>query len=700
MSAAGRRFQALLVAAVALAAPTEARTRFHEVEAAELAEGRAEGIAVSSRGRLFLAPGLARLDGEEHAAAQTWSLASDRSGRLFVGTGPQGAVLRLSGSSGPRPFFAVEQPLVASLALGPQGRLLAGTAPDGLVYRAEASGAGTSGEIWSETGERYVWALALGADGRVYAGTGESGRVLRLKPSGEAQVIFDSDEAHIVSLVALPDGDLLAGGAGRGLVYRVDPEGHAFVLYDSDLPEVADLALGPDGAIFAALLGPPRVESGPPELRIKVPETPSLEGPGQGVAALDRTTLRGVIQGIGRGTEPRSDPRRGSIVRIDADGSVTELWSSKSQAPFALTLDRQGRVVFGTGEPARLYRLEAGNDVARLATLREAQVTALHDSGKRLYVATSNPTAFYVLDEEAGESGVFSSSPIDAGGPARWGSIRWRREHPSGRTELYTRTGNSRDPDATWSAWSPALTDAEGSPIVNPEGRFLQWRLRQVGGGGSGRISDVGVAFEPYNRPPEIRDFRIDGRRSAVSGTVDLRWSARDPDGDPVQVTIEVRRQGAETFAEAGVFRPRPRLTGPDADWRPARWSWETEEIEQGSYELRALATDQPSNAPDEGRIADEPRRLRVVVDRTPPEITISPQGPDLFEVLVSDVHGRIARLEVLRDGHVHFVARPIDGLCDAGLERYRLELGEEGDWSLRGVDAAENVTERPVRAE
>jgi hypothetical protein len=48
-------------------------------------------------------------------------------------------------------------------------------------------------------------------------------------------------------------------------------------------------------------------------------------------------------------------------------------------------------VRFGTGEPARLYRLEAADDGARLATLREAQVSAVAAKGTGVVVVTGNP---------------------------------------------------------------------------------------------------------------------------------------------------------------------------------------------------------------------------------------------------------------------------------------------------------------------
>ena len=63
-----------------------------------------------------------------------------------------------------------------------------------------------------------------------------------------------------------------------------------------------------------------------------------------------------------------------------------------------------------------------------------------------------------------------------------WGAISWRGTTPSGsRVEISTRSGNTETPDDTWSAWSPAYTVADGSPITSPKARYLQWRAVLTG---------------------------------------------------------------------------------------------------------------------------------------------------------------------------------------------------------------------------
>jgi hypothetical protein len=701
MSAARCAPVVVAAAALAMLAPgaRAAGTRTWTEEPAGLAEGLADGMAVSRAGRLYRAPLLTRVDGVDAAAAQIWSLAADAAGGLYLGTGPDGRVLRLAPLGRMAGHAAVVPPLVTALAVAPDGTLLAGTAPDGLVYRIDASGAA---EIWSETGERYIWTLVVTAGGEVFAGTGERGRVLRILPSGATEVFFDSDEAHVKSLLLLRGGDLIAGGATRGLVYRIDSDGRAFVLHDDDLPEVVALAVEPDGGVVAATLASLEEEAKRPALHLRLPEGVPIVGPtDETVALVEETTVRGYIEGLRPAGDGEPRGVRGRVVRIAPDGSVKELWSSPRDAPFCLLADRLGRVLFGTGEPARLYRVEAVGDVALLATLREAQATSLVSVKEVLYLGTSNPAALYRVHDGAAETGTFVSRAYDAGAPARWGSIRWQVDESADGTELFTRTGNSQDPDATWSGWSPALTAAAGSAIVNPDGRYLQWRVRQRGGGASvPRLSNVTVVYEPYNRPPEVRDVRLELPAAGTLAPLRVRWSSWDPDGDAAETTIRYRPAAGGPWLDAGVARPEDGDDRADG-WRSVEWGWDTTQVPEGAYEVGVFATDQPGNPAGEGLVSLDPPVVRTIVDRTPPslEITVEPGGP--WAILAEDAHSEVRRLELVREGRTRFTARPIDGVHDSRVEHYRVNPPTPPDgWSIRGVDAAGNVAEQVVPLE
>jgi len=670
-----------------------ARTQIWSENASALNQGEADGIAITRSGKLFLAPRLEPFSRETvpGQALHVWSLVADRRNNIYLGTGPDGRILKFDPTGKQRSFFATREPMVTALAVAPNGDLLAGTAPGGKIYRIDPDG---SGEVWIDSEHRYIWSLAVTPDGTVYASTGDRGTILKISRSGRAVPFFESDELHIVSLLPLDDGTLLAGGAGRGLVYKIDAEGNALVLYDDDLPEVTALATEPDGSVLAALVAPPGVDVKPPALRIRLPDGGEIGLTSEAIGGGDEdpgTTLHGVIEGLPPADAASQVSTRGRIVRIDPAGRATVIWRSTHATPFAMATDHNGTTLFGTGEPARLYRVEPDEDTALLATLPEGQLTGLLPLGDAVLIATSNPPATYRLDDGPAESGVFISRAFDAGGPARWGSIRWTVEPESARAEVYTRTGTSRRPDSSWSAWSPALTDPSGGAVVNPDGRYLQWRVRLAGAQSvATRLSSVSVVYEPHNRPPTIHSLRVDGDSSVVKDEATFRWSASDPDKDPVEVTLEYRPRGGGDWSPLVGSDEASDTTSND------RRVWNTEQIGEGAYEIRAVINDHSANHPGRGARVLHQRGLTVTVDRTPPELTMVVSEGTL-DVSVVDALSAVKRLEILENERVRFSARPVDGICDSPQETFRFTLPETGDdgdrtgWSLRAVDAAGN---------
>jgi hypothetical protein len=458
--------------------------------------------------------------------------------------------------------------------------------------------------------------------------------------------------------------------------------------------------------LVVAFDAPPVSEKRPPALRLRV--AGGTAGTSETMGDLDsRQTpaLQGVIEGLPSFAEDESVPLRGKVVRIAPDGRASELWRSRSESAFAVALDGKDRALFATGEPAKLWRVEAPGEIALLATLDQAQATAFARTAGTIVAATSNPVAAYRLESALAESGTFLAPPVDAGATARWGMLRWQSLDSGGRVELFTRTGNAEDPDGTWSAWSPPQTDAGGSPLTSPEGRFCQWRVHLTGASGDGpRIESVAATYATRDRAPSIRDLRIDPASAAVSGRATFRYTYADPDGDDVMVTIQARAAGTSAWKSAAVADPPPSKSsdprlGNDGSSKDGKVVWDSTTWDEGRYEIRAVASDQPSNPAGEGLEADTALSSQVCVDRTPPTIDATRKG-DVVDVRVKDALSFVAGLEVVAGGRVVFAPRCGDGVCDNPQESFRVVIPKPAPteiWTLRATDGAGNTTEVPV---
>jgi hypothetical protein len=187
-----------------------------------------------------------------------------------------------------------------------------------------------------------------------------------------------------------------------------------------------------------------------------------------------------------------------------------------------------------------------------------------------------------------------------------------------------------------------------------------------------------------------------------VSGKATLRWTVSDPDGDAVAVEIQARRVGTQawtvaTRSEPSAVKATDPAQGNDGSSRDGKTSWETASWDEGAYDVRALASDQPANASGEGLESTIDATQLVHIDRSPPELEATRSGDKGVDVVVTDAGSSVARLEVVESGRAIFSPRAKDGVCDGPRESFHIgaaDAGASSDRSLRATDAAGNAAE------
>jgi hypothetical protein len=416
-----------------------------------------------------------------------------------------------------------------------------------------------------------------------------------------------------------------------------------------------------------------------------------------------------------------------------------ELWDSRDDSPYDISFDQTGRVIVGTGGKGKIYRLE-GDPVrpTLLARASAQQVTAFHkDSRGRLYYATANPGKVFRLGSERATRGTYESEPRDAQMTSTWGSLSWRATVPSGdRIELYTRSGNTATPDETWSSWSAAYTDANGSAIASPKTRYLQWRAVLTGKGDGPVLTSIRAAYLQRNLRPEVRSVTVYppgivfqkpyttgepdlagfedqttperklameaalqgsgnalGRRAYSKGLETLQWRADDENGDELVYDILFRREG-------------------ETSWKTLRKAvadtivvWDTNTVPNGTYFIKVVASDGPAN-PIGIALSGERESSAFDIDNTPPAITVAgarvDRGRTIVTFDVKDDHSPIQRVEFSEDGQLWRGVFPTDGIADSRQEHYELAvdgtLGDRG-LTLRVLDSMNNVETAHVDA-
>jgi hypothetical protein len=706
----------------------------------EFLKGDVENLSIDAHGQLTLGPVTDVV--YETSAPFLWSMLAAPDGTLFVGTGNEGKVFRIDPQGKGSLFFDSTELEAHALALGPNGGLYVGTSPDGRIYKVDRNG---DGKPFFDGDDKYIWALATDAKGNLFAATGDKGVIHKITPDGKDSVFYKTNATHVTSLAFDKSGNLLAGTGTPGKVLRIDADGKAFVLLDSPFQEIRALRFDDKGALYvAAVSGRPGTGSAPVSTElVDRPTTETTRAPVASVSA-EITSMSIVDVGTGssaRGSTPedRRSPK-GAVYRIATDGVWDELWESREDSPYDLTFDPNGALIVGTGNKGKIYRLE-GNPLRAtlLARAPAQQVTAFHrDASGRLYYATANPGKVLRLSSERAPRGTYESETRDAQMVSTWGAISWRGTAAGGsKIELFTRSGNTETPDDTWSNWSSAYTNADGSSITSPKARYLQWRAVLSGKGEGPVLTSVTAAYLQRNLRPVVRSITVQpagivfqkpfstgdpdlagfedqstperklaaqaaaqpgsssslGRRTYQKGLQTLQWKADDENDDDLTYDVLYRREGETQWKTLRKTVPETILV------------WDTTTIPNGTYFVKIVASDAPSN-PISTALSGELDSTAFEVDNTPPSITVSNvrvvSGRTIITFDVKDDHSPIRGVEFSDDGQRWRGVFPVDGIADSRDEHYELpidgELGERG-LTLRASDAMNNVSTAHVDA-
>ncbi len=687
-----------LVAAGAIELRAKVET-WRQESASAFAKHRREGVVVSTQGRVRL--GRALVTTAPLNADRVWDLARAADGSIYAATGDPGQVVRLD----PQKPSAWELVLddsdgqVLSLVATPDGKVFAGTGPSGKVVELTDPKRPASRP---DPGVLYIWDLATDASGNVLAATGPNGQLWKRNAEGAWSLLYDAKPAHLLSTAVAPDGSVYAGSDGEGLIYRIASDGKVSVVYDAPQPEIRTLLVGPGGSLYAGTAaeaggGPLRglnlFSANEPEpgsdatgtrsqaVAVAALQTPPADPPADAVKDPG---------GAGAAAPKPAAPGENAVYRIDPAGVVREVFRAKALF-FALALV-EDRLLIGTGPEGVLYEVREGDgEQTPLAKLDNGQILALlaePDGG--LLLGAGDPGAVARLSANVLERGELVSDVFDAKLPSRFGSLEWQGEAPEGCSiAIQVRTGNVGDPDATWSDWSAEQSDPKDARADAPTGRFVQYRAKLATRDPrrSPELRSVSVSYRSLNLPPEIEKLETPDVSTADGAArqtkLTIKWEVTDPNDDAMSYKLQVRKEGWPGWID---------LT--DSPVTEKNYTWDASGFPSGRYRVRVVASDRPSNSPEDALTRDRESQ-GFLVDHEAPKVAIAPEGRSAAVTLTDDLT-RLVKAEYAVDGGAWSAIFPADGLFDGTTEKIALDLRDLKPGvhllMIRATDAAGNV--------
>lgn len=652
--------------------------RFVLEQGADFKGGDLTGVAIDSSGRVR--PGFDLRHVTLEQAPVIWSAFAREDKSLLLGTGQEGKVLEFRGER-----VAAEYEtgglVVTSIVEAWGGTVILASLPQGKLWKVERGKLLSFAQL---TGIEHIWQLAFDKrKGVLYAATGPDGKLVRIERDGRFEVLFDAPEAHLLSLAVLADGAVVAGTSDKAKLYRIEGPGKVATLYDFGRTEVRAIVVAPNRDIYA-IANDIKTTGAALTARPGTSDTPS--GPSSSASAPSSSKSKG----------------RGQLWRFSSDGSSELLLDDDSEHFTSLALGKEGQPYVGTGVEGRVYTVNKQRQSVLVADLEARQVSAMLLGGPVAALFSSDASGVHLVNGQGGKQSIWTSKVLDAGIRASYGRVDWEA---TGAVEVMARSGNTKEPDDTWTAWCAPLR-AKGRAGV-AEGRYLQLRVR-FSVDSEAALTRIEVPFVTDNQRAVVTKIDVAGGgldRSLGDGVVasggpitgrnspelNLDWSVDNPDKDALRYRVYYRLVGMGEWYD---------LLPPDEVLTKTTYKWDTAALPEGRYRIKVAASDELSNSPDRVTRHEFESGL-VTVDNTPPALVdLELLGGRLRGRAVDGV-GPIARIELSIAGSNEWIPlRPTDSIFDESAESFDIDVSS---WlplprkivAVRAYDSANNYVVR-----
>ncbi len=658
--------------------------------------GKFNNIVLNEDGKLYLSPKLEKLT--TNLYMYIWDIKMDSKGNIYFATGNDGIVYKMDKKGKVTTFFETASIAAFKLLIDRKDNIYIATLTKGIVYKVTPDG---KGKILYVFKDKNIWDMKFSKDGNLLLATGSPGVLYKLYiKSKKIETLALTREMNITT-IACYNNTIYFGTSDNGAIYSLH-KGKLKVVYETFEEEVHTIIVK-DGIIYAATA----------DKEYKLPDMKNLKNPSyDDNKDKNKSSYKNELDKLNKELKKY----RGVINRvykIVPDKEVVPLIESNDTTFLSLIFDNKKNLYIGTGDDGIIYRYNKNKKVEKLLQLDSQQVLTFYKSKKGdIFVGTGNPGFLYKLKIKYSKKGYYLSDILNANGFAKWGRINIDySKAPFTDIQVYTRSGNVKEIDDTWSDWEK-LNKLDELYIKSPSARYIQYKivLKSYKSFYTPIIYSVDIPYIVNNRAPEVLEIKlrkpkkyirkISSKNSSLkkisdnSFELELKWKADDPDKDKLIYSV---------------------WASPD---KTKRWILIKDNIEDtylkfdsrylpdGIYKFKVIADDIPSNTL-KGHLTDYKISKSYIIDSTPPEfgkfaITKIKNNYYLISGNVKDNLSNIVSISYLDGIYKWINVFPSDGIFDSKLEgfsfEYKYDKSKDGIIIIKAEDAAGNIATHYIK--
>jgi hypothetical protein len=610
------------------------------------------------------------------------AIAVDRNDAIYAATAPDGKVYRIrsGGNTKPEVFYDPKAKYIWALVFGANGDLFIATGDQGEIHRVTASG---QGSVLFKTDETHIRSLALDpATGNLIAGTEPGGLIIRVGSNGEGFVLHQSPKREVTAVAVGKDGVIWAsaggnksgGGAPAAPVVLSTPAPSPVAAAATAAAAVAGRTPTP-----SPLAAPPAIQGGTELYRIQADGFPRRiwQHPSDIVYSIAFDAAGHPLLGAGN---------KGNLYRVDSDNQYTLVASLAPTQITNLVTGRNGALYAVTGNIGKVFQIGPQTEPEGSFESEVFDVEAFTYWGRLSYHGAAQGVKFET------RSGNLNTPQKNW---SAWSAValadrRGRVASPSARFLQYRAT-LAQNADLAWvdiayqsKNIAPVIEQIEITP---PNYRF------PVSSSTFGLPSSTTLSLPALGRQRvasvNATDLNTGITLNFAKGHIGARWLSRDDNGDALTYKVEIK----------GVQEAEWKLLKDKL--RDKFLSWDSAAMADGEYTIRVTVHDGASNTPGD-TLSAVLESDSFLIDNTGPRIsslTARANGSKIdlsFEA--KDAQSILTRAEYSINGVEWIVAEPTTRLSDSPELAYKLSIekpspGNEFTIAVRVTDEFDNQT-------